>query len=68
MHAPLSVPIAQQATEAEHRFVLCTFFHQPMMHIQELLAEIKGFPCLLYLQAWVLSGHTKHITRVENMT
>jgi hypothetical protein len=28
----LSVTIAQQATEAEHRFVLCTFFHQPVMH------------------------------------
>lgn len=36
--------------------------------IQELLAEIKGFPCLLSLQAWVLSDHTKHITRTENMT
>jgi hypothetical protein len=62
----LSVPIAQQATEAEHRFVLPSSINQ--WCIQELLAEIKSFPCLLYLQAWVLSDHTKHITRTENMT
>jgi hypothetical protein len=68
MHAPLS---SNCPTSYGGWAQVCTLYLLPSTNDAFrncLLAEIKGFPCLLYLQAWVLSDHTKHITRTENMT